>query len=164
MYLLVGNPGAYNKLRTEVDQAFGDNRDPEQVVSYAETKQLRYLDACIWEGIRMYPPLFGMRIKLAPKGGDTYNGVFYPEGTELGVTDSATCRKKSEWGEDVDIYRPERFSEADEKTRQRYDMIVSSIFGSGKWTCLGRHIAMMELQKTFVEVSQWAGNDHFADV
>ena len=75
-----------------------------------------------------------MKIKLAPKGGETIAGIHYPGGTEIGQCDSAVCRNKREWGEDSDLFRPDRWTEADEKTRRRYENIVGCIFGTGKWT------------------------------
>lgn len=152
MFLLAGNARAYGQLRSEVDNAVagGQISDP---VSYEATKKLQYLQACIWEGIRMYPPLFGLKTKLPPKGGDTIKGIFYPDGIQVGFCDSGLCRKESEWGSDADQFRPDRWMGADESTRQRYETIVSCIFGSGKYTCLGKHIAFMELHKVMFEVS-----------
>lgn len=143
---------AYAKLKTEVDAAVGSGSISYPVVTYAEAEQLKYVDACVWEGMRMYPPLFGLKTKLAPKGGDTFDGIFYPEGTELGQVDSAICRKKSEWGNDPHVFRPDRWIEANVDTRQRYEKVVSQIFGAGRYTCLGKHIAMVELHKVLVEV------------
>lgn len=40
-------------------------------LSYAEAQKLEYVDACIWEGIRMWPPLFGTKAKVVPQGDDT---------------------------------------------------------------------------------------------
>lgn len=75
-----------------------------------------------------------MKIKLAPKGGDTIDGIFYPEGIEIGSCDAAICQNLREWGDDAAMFRPARWIEADEKTRQRYEYNVSCIFGTGKWT------------------------------
>jgi cytochrome P450 len=153
LFQLAGNPLAYGKLKKEIDEAGEQGRLSSPVVSFAEAQKLEYLQACIWEGIRLWPPLFGTKAKLAPKGGDTIKGMYFPEGTEIGLCDSAMCRNKKVFGEDAEIYRPDRWIEASPETRHRYQYVVESIFGAGKWTCLGKHIAMMELHKVFVEVS-----------
>ncbi|KPI40708.1 Pisatin demethylase [Cyphellophora attinorum] len=152
MFLSISNPAAYGKLRAEVDNAVTSGHISSPVAKYEETKKLPYLQACIWEGMRMYPPLFGLKTKVAPLEGDTIKGVFYPGGVELGFCDSAMCRKESEWGSDADQYRPDRWIEAKEEALQRYEMVVGCIFGSGKYTCLGKHIAFMELHKVVFEL------------
>lgn len=153
LFQLAGSPVAYSKLRQEVDGAVDEGRLRSPVVSFAEAQKLEYLQACIWEGLRMWPPLFGTKAKLAPKGGDTIKGMYFPEGTEIGLCDAALCRNKKVFGEDSHIFKPDRWVEADAETRRQYQYVVDSIFGAGKYTCLGRHIAMMELHKVFVEAS-----------
>lgn len=151
LFLLCSNPAAYAKLRAEVDEAAkaGIISLP---VKYTEALKLPYLAACLWEGMRMYPPLFGLKGKYSPPGGENVNGVFYPEGIEMAICDEAMCRREDIFGEGSHIFRPERWIEADEETRKRYNRVVDSIFGTGRFQCLGKHIAMMELHKTFVEV------------
>jgi cytochrome P450 len=61
-------------------------------------------------------------------------------------------RRKDIYGDDVDIFRPERWIEADASTRAKYERTTDVIFGSGRFVCLGRNIAWMELNKAFVEV------------
>ena len=154
MFLLIANPVAYNKLRAEIDTNAGNMSYP--IVKYSEAQKLPYLIACLWEGLRVWPPLFGMKGKCSPPGGETFKGVFYPEGIEMSICDEAMCRNEEVFGKDAQVFRPERWIEADEETRKKYMRVVDSIFGSGRFLCLGRHIAMMELHKTFVEVSDSA--------
>jgi cytochrome P450 len=78
LFLLIATPVAYNKLKAEIDANVGNITYP--VVSYGETQNLQYLSACLWEGLRMNPPLFAMKAKCSPPGGETVKGVFYPEG------------------------------------------------------------------------------------
>jgi cytochrome P450 len=53
LYLLAGSPVCYGRLRAEVDRAIADGAVSHPVVTYAETEDLAYLRACIWEGMRM---------------------------------------------------------------------------------------------------------------
>ncbi|KAK3047048.1 hypothetical protein LTR09_011473 [Extremus antarcticus] len=154
LFLLMANPVAYNKLRDEIDSNVGVISFP--VVKYNEAQKLPYLSAVIWEGLRMYSPLFGLKGKCSPPGGETVKGVYYPEGLEMSICNEALCRNPDVFGEDAEIFRPERWIEADDDTRKKYTRVVDAIFGSGRFLCLGRHIAMMEVHKTFVEVSSAA--------
>lgn len=152
LFLLAGTPIAYAKLRAEVDAATDDARLSYPVASYTEAQRLPYLTACLWEGLRMYPPLFGMKAKKSPPGGDTFKGVYYPEGTEVALCDDALCRNTEIFGNDAHLFRPDRWIQADAETRIKYRQTVDAVFGSGRFMCLGRHIAMMELHKAIVEV------------
>lgn len=147
LYLLVATPATYARLQAEVDDA--DNR---QLAKYSEIQTLPYLSACVWEGIRMYPPLSGLKPKVAPPGGDTIKGRFFPEGTEVATNDESFCRSKVIFGQDADLFRPERWINADSAAKVKYRQTVDTVFGVGRYQCLGRHIAMMELHKTLFEV------------
>lgn len=53
-YHLMRTPAAYEKLQAEIDQAFEDGRLSE-MPTFQEASKLPYLDACIKEGLRVYP-------------------------------------------------------------------------------------------------------------
>lgn len=53
-YHLMHTPAAYEKLQAEIDQAFEDGRLSE-IPTFQEASKLPYLDACIKEGLRVYP-------------------------------------------------------------------------------------------------------------
>jgi cytochrome P450 len=89
---------------------------------------------------------------MAPPQGETVNGTFFPGGIEIGTCPSMVTRRKDIFGDDANIFRPERWIEADAATRTRYERTTDVIFGSGRFVCLGRNIAWMELNKAFVEV------------
>ncbi|WPH01848.1 Hypothetical protein R9X50_00470200 [Acrodontium crateriforme] len=151
LFHLGASPGAYAKLRIEIEDATATHM-PTGVIAYAKAQKLPYLSACIWEGLRMYPPLFGLKSKIAPLGGDTIKGVYYPEGVEVAICDDAICRNKTLFGHDANIFRPERWLEADAPTYRSYYQTVDTVFGSGRYLCLGKHIAMMEIYKTIFEL------------
>ncbi|KAK6442792.1 hypothetical protein LTR95_000951 [Oleoguttula sp. CCFEE 5521] len=153
LYTLVGTPSVYTKLSKEIDDAVKAGAISSPVVKYAEARKLRYLDACIWEGIRMYPPIFGLKTKTAPPGGETIKGIYYPGGCDLGMCDENMMRNQDTFGPDADLYRPERWLNADHDIYIRYARVVDIVFGAGRFVCLGKHIAMMELYKAFVEAS-----------
>lgn len=56
------------------------------------------------------------------------------------------------FGQDVDIFRPERFLECDATTKARMLKTVDLAFGYGRWLCLGKSLAQIEMNKIFVEV------------
>lgn len=93
-----------------------------------------------------------MLSKEVPQGGDTIDGKFIPAGTSIGVNHSSMLRSKTVFGEDADVFRPERFLEIDATTLTELQRHVELGFGYGRWMCAGKSIAMMELNKIFFEV------------
>lgn len=150
VWLLLGSPNAYAKLRVELDEVPVDG----SVISYSQTQRLQYLQACVWEGLRLYPPLGDLKTKVASADGDTIKGVFFPPNVEVALNDESMCRDEAVFGPDASIFRPERWIEAesDPQRRIKYRKTVDTVFGTGRFQCLGRHIAMMELHKTLAHL------------
>lgn len=96
------------------------------------------------------PVLFN---KTVPPQGDTINGIFVPGGTAVGWNLFPMMRSPDLWGPDAEMFRPERFMEADESTRGSMERTVELTFGHGRFGCAGKPLAMMELSKVFFEVS-----------
>lgn len=153
LWQLVGTPAAYRKLQAELDAADRNGSISQPVITNAEALRLPYLQACIWEGLRLNPPFHGLVPKLPPAGGETFKGVYYPEGTEVAVSLQAMCKHRDVFGVDTELFRPERWLEVDQETKVRFRQTVDTVFGAGRWLCLGRHVAMMELGKAMAEVS-----------
>ena len=152
MLCLISTPTAYAALQREIDEAVKKGHI-SSTISSSEAKALPYLQAVIREGIRVYPPVPGLGSKQVPKGGDIICGYYVPEGTQIGHNTPGMMRSKNIWGEDAEIFRPERWLEADETQLKLMNSVVELNFGSGKYQCLGKTIAFMELNKIFVEVS-----------
>lgn len=115
-----------------------------------------YLQAVIREGLRLYPPSTGIVSKQVPLEGDIVHGYRLPPGTQLGENVCSIGRSKDVFGPDAHLFRPERWIEAamsDDEGRYKAMMSTTDmVFGYGKFYCMGRNIALMELNKVFVEV------------
>jgi len=136
-------------LRNEIEQA----NPTWPVITDAEARRMPYLQAVIKEGLRMFPPVAGLMAKEVPKGGDTFKGTFFPEGTRIGYCAWGVVRWPEVWGSDAHEFRPERWLEASPEKLREMDGTVELVFGYGRWQCLGRNVAFIELNKVFVEVS-----------
>ncbi|CCF41329.1 cytochrome P450 [Colletotrichum higginsianum] len=121
-------------------------------ITNAEALKLPYLQAVIREGLRFYPPVTGLGFKQAPEGGDVLNGYFVPGGTQIGQNFFGVGRSLRVWGPDADVFRPERWLSAGEDELRQMNAALDTHFGHGKYSCLGKPIAMMELNKVFVEL------------
>lgn len=146
------SPHAYSTLQREIDTAI-TKKAISSPISDTEGRKLPYLQAVIKEGLRIYPPVTGLMLKEVPKGGDTLNGVFVPEGAEIGYCAWGLHHSKEIFGEDADMFRPERWLEVEGEKLKVMNSTVELVFNYGKWQCPGKSVAVIELNKVFVEVS-----------
>jgi cytochrome P450 len=164
MLYLITHPRVYSKLQSEIDAGVKQGRAPESpgIISDAEARGFEYLQAVVKEGIRIYPPVTDLLSKRVPDKGDTVvvegKSVFLPGGTNVGYAAWPMHHSKSVYGDDADIFRPERWMlEDNEKNREKLAVMHRTsemIFGYGKYQCLGKPIARMEIGKAIFEVSE----------
>jgi cytochrome P450 len=161
---VMANPRVYAKLQAEVDQAVKSGAAPSSpnVVSDAEVRKLPYLCAVVREGMRVHPPVVNLFSRIAPDGGDavTVQGkeYFIPGGTMIGYSAWSMHRNNTAlYGEDAAVFRPERWfvNESDPAEKDRLKQMTKTndmIFGYGRWVCLGRNIALIEVHKCVFEL------------
>ncbi|PTB68170.1 cytochrome P450 [Trichoderma citrinoviride] len=147
---LITNPPAYTALLTEIRSHTATTTSP--LISWSQTQTLPYLRAVVSEGLRMWPPVAGLGFKTVPPEGDLINGYFVPGGTEIGQGFHGVGRAKAVWGADADVFRPERWLRAEGVGLRKMTNAVDTHFGHGKYSCLGKQIALMELHKAVFEL------------
>ncbi|KHO00456.1 benzoate 4-monooxygenase cytochrome P450 [Metarhizium album ARSEF 1941] len=138
------NPRVLARLQAEI-------RDSElswPAATDAEIRLMPFAQATIKEGLRVLPPVAGFMSKEVPADGDCWDGLSLPPGTRVGLCMMGILRQKHVFGEDADEFRPERWLDATPEMEKTWGLV----FGSGKWACLGKEIARMELNKVLVEV------------
>ncbi|CAI6337947.1 unnamed protein product [Periconia digitata] len=165
MLHIVSNPRVYNMLQAEIDNAFNDGLvQADGIISEAVASTLPYLQAVIREGLRIHPPITDVVPKVVPKGGDSLivDGVLthFPEGTNIGYDVFGLARRRDLFGEDVDVFRPERWiskelSDGDSERMEVMRRTTEMIFGHGKYQCLGKPIAWMEMHKVIFELLRY---------
>ncbi len=70
------NPEPYTKAKAEVREAFPIAED----MTLQKLTSLPYLNACLSEGLRIFPPAPDNLPRLVPEGGDVICGKFVPGG------------------------------------------------------------------------------------
>ncbi|KAI1636931.1 cytochrome P450 [Biscogniauxia mediterranea] len=148
---IITTPLVYQRLKEEIAAAIRDGK-VSRPITLAQARSLPYLKAVIFEGLRTRPVTTSILAKDVPPGGDTFKGQFLPEGTSIGMNIPSVLRSKAIFGEDANIFRPERFLEVDEETQAELQRNVEFVFGNGRWMCSGRPIAFMELHKVYFEL------------
>ncbi|KAL1847038.1 hypothetical protein Plec18170_008814 [Paecilomyces lecythidis] len=123
---IITNPNVYTKLKTEIDEAVSKGFLSSPAQAHEATK-LPYLQACIKEGLRIFPPITSLRERVVPPEGDTILGNFVPGGTNIGIN-MAGSLLSSVFGSDPDIFRPERWLEADSTTLAQMERVQDLVF------------------------------------
>ncbi|KXH30565.1 cytochrome P450 oxidoreductase [Colletotrichum nymphaeae SA-01] len=142
IYHLLKNPEAKRRLIEEVDEHWrqGKLSDP---ITIAESENMSYLQAAMYEGLRVHPAV-GMTLpRVVPQSGYDIGGYHMPAGSIVGVNPWVLHRSKEVFGQDVYAFRPERWLKEDSGDMHRFFFA----FGSGARVCLGRNISWMEMAK-----------------
>ncbi|KAI1114168.1 pisatin demethylase [Nemania sp. NC0429] len=144
-------PRVYNRLKQEIRDAV-INSKASSPIKFEEAKRIPYLQAVVYEGLRIRPPAPALFFKVVPPEGDTIHGKFIPGGTAIGTNTASLFSSTAHFGDDAAIFRPERFTEADEESRAEMERLVELGFGYGRFQCSGRPVAFMELNKACFEL------------
>jgi cytochrome P450 len=142
-YFLLKNQPALDRLLKEIDTL-------PTPITFNATQKLPYLDACIKESFRLLPISGALPERVIPSSGAMVCGHFVPAGTIVGATAWVLHRNRSVFGEDVEVFRPERWLGEETKVKEMNQVLVN--FGSGVHVCLGKNIALMEIYKLIPEI------------
>jgi cytochrome P450 len=150
LYLLT-NPRVHAKLLREFDFAATSGHISTPITN-DELRRLTYLQAVLKEAMRIQPPFPGRVPKKVPPSGDTIKGQFVPGGTNISHNNWSVQHNASVYGPDVDVFRPERWIDSSEENKMRMEQTLDLNFGYGRWGCLGKSVAMRELDKVIFEL------------
>ncbi len=116
---VLADPRVYKTLVAEVEAAVADGSLPASGnVSWAEGQGLAYFQACLKEAMRVRPAVGVNITRLVPPEGAELDGHFFPGGTRVAVNGWVLHRDKPMFGQDADLYRPERWTEDEERARR----------------------------------------------
>jgi cytochrome P450 len=143
------------RIRAELAAAgVSPTRPTTSILSYADARNIRYLVAVVREVLRIHPPAIAtMEKQLGPEDDVLPDGRVIPARTIIALSLTAILRDPETWGPDAEVFRPERWLEdVGEEKKKGMDRAHELIFGSGRFICLGREIAMMHIVKVVAEV------------
>lgn len=131
-YYLLRNPSTMSLLVEELRTTF----HTESSITIEALASLPYLNACIEEGLRIYPPAPVGLPRRIPEGGIAVGDDWVPEGTTVAITQLATYRSKDNWYEPYQ-FLPERWLSKDE-CFARDDHSCFQPFSTGPRNCIGK--------------------------
>jgi cytochrome P450 len=151
VFFLSTNPAAYRRLQDEIDSVAGSVTRP--IIADAEAKELRFLQACLKESMRFWPPISGLQAKMSAQD-DVICGMLVPAGTHVAWTIFETMRDKDVFGDNAEVFEPMRWLEAEPERLKEMEATQGLVFAAGtRWECLGKRLANVEMGKVLFEVS-----------
>ncbi|KAJ4397850.1 hypothetical protein N0V93_002087 [Gnomoniopsis smithogilvyi] len=142
IFLLLVNPDKLDALKNEIrSQAI-----PAQDLTFETLAGFKYLNACIQEGLRVYPPVpvgIPRSISSNRDGGQMVCGQWLPSGTRASVHPYAASHLTANF-KDPELFVPERWQGGDAYRNDCRD--VSQPFSSGPRNCLGQNMAWHEMR------------------
>jgi hypothetical protein len=139
-YLLAKHPEAQEKAYQEAK-----NVDLEEGDLLANLAKLSYIQNCIEETLRLYPPAYVIdRVSIQD---DIFEDMHIPKDTMVLMSIYELHRYEDFW-EQPNTFYPDRFNEIDKKEYQDYYYP----FGAGPRMCVGNNFAMYEMIITVAEV------------
>ncbi|PVH73614.1 cytochrome P450 [Cadophora sp. DSE1049] len=145
LYYIIKTPKSYERLQSEIDEADRAGKLSE-FVTYGESLELEYLQVVMKEAMRCHPGVSYPLERLVPTGGIELCGVHLKEGTNVAVNPVVVHHDTSIFGQDADVFRPERWLEADSERVKAMDRTLLT-FGYGTRSCIGKNISFMEMGK-----------------
>ncbi|USW57042.1 Putative cytochrome P450 [Septoria linicola] len=150
IYYLLKNPECKQKLLQELE-AKHQQGQLSHPVTLREAENMPYLQAIMYEALRLHPAV-GMSLpRVVPEGGCTIANTYLPAGTVIGANPWVIHRNTEVFGQDVNVFRPERWMKvggsAAEERRVGDMHRLFFAFGSGARMCIGRNISWMEMSK-----------------
>jgi len=136
IYLLCMNPECEAKARREIRDVCGV-RGP----AYDDMSRLRYVQAVLSETLRLFPSV-PLDAKYAQSDDVLPDGTVVPRGTTVFYNLYSMGRDHAIWGEDAEVFRPERWLEM-ESPPSNY---AYPVFNAGPRECLGRRLAIVEMK------------------
>ncbi|KAK6174276.1 hypothetical protein SNE40_017586 [Patella caerulea] len=140
---LANNLDIQDKLRDEINTYYPNQDD---VPTYDDVRHLKYLDMVIKETLRKYP-LASVIIARKCTNTCVVKGITIPKGMVVQADVWSLHKDKAIWGEDVETFDPERFSDENSKSRHPYAWIP---FGAGPRMCAGLRFAVLEAKMATV--------------
>ncbi|KAI1501223.1 cytochrome P450 [Biscogniauxia marginata] len=133
----------YEDLANEIRNAFND----ETEINMQNTVRLEFLNACLNEVLRVYPPATDPPPRVSPGG--EIEGKYLPPGVLIGISQVATMSNPLNFHE-PEAFRPQRWLPP---TDPRYDPVFANDnhaafkpFSYGPRDCLGKNLAYAEMR------------------
>ncbi|KAI9563273.1 hypothetical protein GHT06_010731 [Daphnia sinensis] len=144
LYLIAKHPENQQLIVDELDSVFSGNR--ERPCTIQDVPELKYMECCIKETLRLYPSVPSLMRKLIQDV--ELDGYTIPAGVTIIPIFYAIHHNPCIYP-DPEAFKPERFFPENSNGRHPFAFIP---FSAGPRNCLGQKYAMMELKVVFANL------------
>jgi cytochrome P450 len=138
---LLRDPERFQKLKDEIRGACKTEED----VNMGVLGILPYMNACIEEGLRIFPPVPIGLLRTVPKGGGLIDGYAVPGKTSVCVSSWGASHSANNFA-DPDSFIPERFLPSAPAKFANDVKKAAQPFSTGPRGCIGRNLTYVELR------------------
>ncbi|KAJ7627748.1 cytochrome P450 monooxygenase [Mycena polygramma] len=153
LHALSLHPSVQKRLRDELLTVGSDNPTMDDLNS------LPYLETVLREVMRVYPPVaFTMRQAMKDdvlplskqyldRNGKAYDSIRVNKGTSIRIPIAAVNREKELWGDDADLFRPDRWDSIPEASGAIPSVWANLLtFLAGPHNCIGFRFSLVEIK------------------
>lgn len=147
-FLLMLNryPSVLKRVRQEMkdkvpDLANGSASAP----SMGDVQRLTFLEAALRESIRLNP-VVALNARTALRDTTLHDGTFIKAGTRVALPHYAMARLQSVWGDDAEVYNPDRWIDPSTGKLIEVSPFKFTAFLGGPRICLGMKFAFLEMK------------------
>lgn len=142
-FLIASNPDVHAKVVEELDHVIGrGNRD----ITAEDIKELKYLECCIKEAMRLFPPVPYFTRQLLEDL--TIENITFPKKSIL-IIALIFLHRDPKVFPDPEKFNPDRFLLENSKNRNPYSFVP---FSAGPRNCIGQKFALMEEKVILAQV------------
>ncbi|KAK7999076.1 hypothetical protein PG991_014751 [Apiospora marii] len=153
-WLLAKHPHILSKLQNEIRSSFAS----EDEIDLISTQNLKYLQACLDESLRYFPPAVGNLPRVIAPGGDFIIDRHVPEGTVLEVWQWVINHNPAYFHK-PDEFHPERWLGDEEFKNDQLQGV--NPFSVGPRNCIGKNLANSEMRLIIARIV-WNFDFHLA--
>ncbi|KAI0102630.1 cytochrome P450 [Nemania sp. FL0031] len=139
IHYLISNPDKMKILTNEIRPRFESSRD----ITLEKLAPLPYLNACLREAMRVYPPVPSSLPRIVADGGNSILGRWVPGGTRVSVHQYSTYHSPANF-KNPDAFVPERW--LGDPAYQDDNRSAHQPFSVGTRNCLGMNLAWHEMR------------------
>ncbi len=143
LFTLTQSPPASSRLDDEISRL--GRRTP----TYADIRNMSYLNAVLNEGMRLYPAVPYIPRQRTVERSDEIDGFDVPAGAIIFVGVWHIQRAEEYWGPDAHLFLPERWLENVERPRAAF-----LPFSIGNRVCIGEHLSRVEMALCLIHLRQ----------
>ncbi|KAF2321642.1 hypothetical protein GH714_000854 [Hevea brasiliensis] len=145
-WLLSQHPEVESAIRDESERVI---RPSQELTSYEQLRGTHYLNAAIYESLRLYPSV-QFDSKFAKEDDILPDGTFVTKGARVTYHQYAMGRMERVWGPDCLEFKPERWIKNGVFVPE--NPYKYPVFQAGFRVCLGKEMALMEMKSVALQV------------